>query len=293
MNNARYPVPIGDRLVGDGHPCYVIAEIGINHNGDIETCKKLIDAAKNAGCDAVKFQKRTPELCVPKAQAHKEKETPWGVMTYLEYKRRLEFGKAEYDAISDYCARLGIDWFASVWDEDAVDFIEQYQPVCYKVASASLTDDNLIKHINSKGRPIVLSTGMSNEEQIEHAKSLIDSRRLIIMHSTSAYPCPAEYLNLNVLQKMRTSYEGPVGYSGHEVGLSTTIAAVALGANSVERHITLGRSMWGTDHAASVEPQGLSRLVRDIRVVEKAMGDGKKVVYDAEMAQLEKLRRVR
>jgi N-acetylneuraminate synthase len=286
-------VLIGDRAVGDGHPVYIVAEIGINHNGALEVAKKLIDTAVLAGCDAVKFQKRTPELCVPEGQREVMRETAWGLMTYLEYRQRVEFGLGEYEEIDRYCKEKNITWFASCWDEPSVDFIEQWAPACYKIASASLTDDELLQHVNSKGRPIILSTGMSSLEEIRHAVSLLDQNRLLIAHSTSSYPCKPEELNLRMINALREEFSCPIGYSGHEVGLQTTYAAVVLGACFVERHITLDRAMWGSDQAASVEPWGYMRLVRDIRVIEQALGDGAKKVYDSEKAMLHRLRKVK
>ena len=284
-------IRIGDRLVGKGHPTYVIAEIGINHNGDLEVAKKLIDAASLAGCDAVKFQKRTPELCVPPEQREIPRETPWGVMTYMEYRYRTEFGQEEYAEIDRYCAEKDIAWFASCWDEKSVDFIEGFEPVCYKIASASLTDEVLLSRLQSTGRPLILSTGMSTAEQIRATVSRLGLDKLLLAHSTSTYPCKPEELNLRMVQTLQEEFDCPIGYSGHEVGLQTTLAAVVLGATFVERHITLDRAMWGSDQAASVEPWGLMRLVRDIRTIEKALGDGVKKVYDSELPALRKLRR--
>lgn len=287
----NHTVEIGGRPVGPGHPAWIVAEIGINHNGDLGITKKLIDAAALAGCDAVKFQKRTPELCVPLDQQGIPRETPWGVMTYLDYKRRMEFGEDEYEEIDGYCREKKISWFASCWDEPSVDFIERFEPPCHKIASACLTDDALLSRIRSARRPVILSTGMSTMDQIRHAVSLLDESRLLIAHSTSAYPCHPEELNLRMIQTLQSEFEVPIGYSGHEVGLQTTIAAVVLGAAFVERHITLDRAMWGSDQAASIEPWGLMRLVRDIRVVESALGDGRKVVYESELGAKKKLRR--
>jgi len=286
------PISLGGRLVGDGQPVYVIAEIGLNHNGEVKLAKQLIDAAGLAGCDAVKFQKRTPELCVPPEQQNIERETPWGVMTYLEYRHRVEFGQEDYAEIDRYCKEKGMVWFASCWDEPSVDFIEAFDPPCYKIASASLTDDALLKHTAATGKPIILSSGMSTMEEIAHAIGLFDPDRLLLAHATSTYPCPPEELNLNMIPQLKAKYDFPIGYSGHEVGLQTTLAAVTLGATFVERHITLDRAMWGSDQAASVEPAGFHRLVRDIRVIEKAMGDGVKKVYDSELPIRKKLRRV-
>ncbi len=283
-------VKIGDRLVGEGQPTFIIAEIGINHNGDLGIAKKLIDAAALAGCDAVKFQKRTPELCVPPEQRNLMRETPWGAMTYMEYRYRVEFGAEAFSQIDKYCREKGIMWFTSCWDLPSVDFIERYQPVCYKIASASLTDDSLLRHINGRGRPIILSTGMSTMEQIRHAVSLLARDRLLIAHSTSSYPCKPEELNLSMIRTLRQEFDCPVGYSGHEVGLQTTYAAVAQGACFVERHITLDRAMWGSDQAASVEPWGFMRLARDIRIIESALGDGVKRVYESEIPIMNRLR---
>lgn len=282
---------IGDRMVGDHCPVYIIGEIGINHNGDLNIAKKLIDAAVQAGCDAVKFQKRTPELCVPPEQRGVLRETPWGTMTYLEYRYRVEFGQAEYAEIDAYCQEHGIAWFASCWDKPSVEFIEQFSPVCYKIASASLTDNELLRQTSATGRPLILSTGMSTMDEILRAVSLLAPERLLITHSTSSYPCRPDELNLRMIPTLRQTFNLPIGYSGHEAGLSTTYAAVALGANLVERHITLDRTMWGSDQAASVEPWGLARLVRDIRVIERALGDGVKQVYDSEVPIRQKLRR--
>ncbi len=286
-------VEIGGRRIGDRHLVYIIAEIGINHNGDLDIAKKLIDAAALAGCDAVKFQKRTPEVCVPAEQRDVMRETPWGLMSYLEYRHRVEFGRDEYTEIDRYCKEKNIAWFASCWDKPSVDFLEQFAPVCYKIASASLTDDRLLQHINATGRPIILSTGMSTMREIRHAVSLLSQDRLLVAHSTSSYPCKPEELNLRVIHTLRREFDCPIGYSGHEVGLQTTYAAVVLGACFVERHITLDRAMWGSDQAASVEPWGFMRLVRDIRVIEQALGDGAKHVYESELPVMKALRRVR
>jgi N-acetylneuraminate synthase len=284
---------IGTRLVGPGHPAYLIGEIGINHNGDLAIAKKLIDAAAVAGCDAVKFQKRTPELCVPPEQQNLLRETPWGLITYLDYRHRVELGESDYREIDRYCREKGLAWFASCWDEPSVDFIERFAPVCYKIASASLTDAAILAKLRATGRPLILSTGMSTMEEIRAAVSQLDLDRLLLTHATSSYPCRPDQLNLRMIQTLQKEFSCPVGYSGHEVGLQTTTAAVALGASLIERHITLDRAMWGSDQAASVEPGGLVRLVRDIRVIEQAMGDGVKQIYDSEKSARAKLRRVK
>jgi len=278
---------------GDGHPVYVIAEIGINHNGSLEVAKKLIEGAAQAGCDAVKFQKRTPELCVPMDQRLIERDTPWGRMTYMDYRYKVEFGYDDYAEIDAYCREKGIAWFASCWDEDAVDFMEQFNPPCYKAASASLTDLTLLKKTKATGRPLIISTGMSTMEEVDAAVEALGRDNLMIAHTNSTYPCPVDQLNLRMINTLKQKYPTvPIGYSGHEVGLATTWAAVALGAVFVERHVTLDRAMWGSDQAASVEISGMSRLVSNIRDIEKALGDGVKRVYEGEAAARKKLRRV-
>jgi N-acetylneuraminate synthase len=283
-------IKIGNREVGDGQPCFIIAEIGINHNGDLEIARRLIDAAVNAGCDAVKFQKRTVEVVYTAEELAKPRENPFGP-TNGDLKRGLEFGVAQYREIDRHCKERGILWFASCWDEASVDFIEQFQPPCYKIASASLTDDGLLRHHRRYGRPIILSTGMSTLEQVDHAVEVLGRENLLLMHTNSTYPSKIEELNLRTLQTLARRYGVPVGYSGHEVGLAPSVGAVAVGACAIERHITLDRAMWGSDQAASVEPQGFERLVKDIRAVEKAMGDGVKRVYETEIPIMKKLRR--
>ena len=284
-------IKIGGRSVGDGYPVYIIAEIGINHNGDINIAKKLIDAAVLAGCDAVKFQKRTIEIVYTPEELAKPRENPFGP-TNGDLKRGLEFGHDQYAALDKYCREKGITWFASCWDEGAVDFIEKFKPPCYKIASASLTDDNLLKYHRKFGKPLILSTGMADMPLIEHAVEVLGKDDLIILHCTSTYPCRVEELNLRGIITLREKFpEIPIGYSGHEVGLSTSLAAACLGACVIERHITLDRAMWGSDQAASIEPQGFMRLVRDIRTVEAAMGNGYIKIYDSEKPIISRLRR--
>lgn len=284
-------IKIGNRKIGNGNPAYVIAEVGINHNGDMTTAKEMILSAKETGADAVKFQKRTPELCVPKEQRDIMRETPWGYITYMEYREKVEFGEDEYKEIDRYCKELGIDWFVSVWDESSVDFMEKFHPVCYKLPSASLTDHSLLKKVRETGRPMIISTGMSTTEQIDAAVKVIGTEDLVILHSTSSYPCDPDELNLRVILTLKQKYDCPIGYSGHEVGLIPSVISVGLGANVVERHFTLDRAMWGGDQAASVEPVGFRRLVRYIRVTEMSLGDGVKRVYDSEKSSMKKLRR--
>ena len=284
-------IKIANRAIGTGHPVYIVAEIGINHNGDLSIAKKLIDVACHAGCDAVKFQKRTPELCVPPDQQNKMRETPWGYITYLEYRHKTEFGLKEYEVIDHYCKDRGISWFASCWDAPSVDSIRQFDPPCYKIPSAMITNVSLLKHFRHTDKPLILSTGMSTMDEIKGAVDILGTDNLIIAHCTSTYPCPPPELNLRMTQTLQNEFPCPIGYSGHEVGLPTTIAAVALGACYIERHITLDRAMWGSDHSASVEPGGLERLVKYIRVVEEALGDGIKRIYPSEIVPMRRLRR--
>jgi N-acetylneuraminate synthase len=289
----RPRIRVGNRWLGDGEPVYIIAEIGINHNGSLDLAEKMIAGAARAGCDAVKFQKRTPELCVPRGQWDKMRETPWGPMTYIEYRRRIEFGLEDYEAIDRICRRLGIDWFASCWDEPSVDFVARFDPPLFKGASASLTDLPLLTKMRATSRPLMISTGMSTLAEMDAAVTALGEDGLLIAHSTSAYPCPLENLNLRVIPSIRGRYRRAViGYSGHEPGLAPTGAAVALGARFIERHITLDRALWGSDQAASVEIHGLEILVRNIRDIESALGDGVKRVYESELAARTRLRRV-
>lgn len=285
-------VKIGNHMVGEGHPAYIVAEIGINHNGSIDMAKQMIAAAKAAGVDAVKFQKRTPELCVPPDQRGQMRETPWGYITYLDYRYKVEFDKDGYTEIDRYCREIGIPWFASVWDEPSVDFMEHFDTPAYKVPSASLTDHSLLRKIRSTIRPVILSTGMSTMEQIQASIEVLGLQDLVITHATSTYPCEPEELNLKVIQTLMQKFPVPIGYSGHEVGLIPSVAAVTFGACMVERHITLDRALWGSDQAASVEPSGFERLVKYIRVVEASLGDGEKKVYESEKSSMKKLRRV-
>ena len=282
---------VGSTEIGKNRPVYIIAEIGINHNGDIAIAKQLMDVAAQSGCNAVKFQKRTPAICVPEDQKSQMRETPWGTMTYLDYKERTEFGQSEYEQIDAYAKKLNIHWFASPWDLPSVDFLLGFNPVCIKVASASLTDTALLSKIAATRVPLILSTGMSTMDEIESAVALISNTQFGLAHATSTYPCQPTELNLRMIQTLDSKFKVPVGYSGHETGLATTVAAVAMGATFIERHITLDRSMWGTDHSASVEPTGLDRLVRDIRNTEAALGNGVKCVFDSELPVKARLRR--
>jgi len=284
-------IKIGKTEIGPSLPIYIVGEIGINHNGDIDVVKKLVDVAAETGLNAVKFQKRTPELCVPRDQWDIERDTPWGVMKYIDYRYKVEFDESEYSEISDYCDSKGIDWFASPWDEEAVDFLDKFDTPCYKIASASVTDMILLEKVHSTGRPVIMSSGMSTMDEIRAGVDALGRDNLLICHSTSAYPCEPSELNLRMIDTLSKEFDVPIGYSGHETGLSTTLAATVLGACLVERHITLDRAMWGSDQSASIEPQGVAKLVRDIRVVESALGDGVKKVYDSELGVMQKLRR--
>jgi len=286
-------IKIGNKLVGEGQPCFIVAEIGINHNGDISNVKKLIDVAVNAGCDAVKFQKRTVDIVYTKEELAVLRPSPFGD-TNGDLKRGLELTYDDYKEIDKYCKEENIIWFASCWDEDSVDFISKFNTPCYKIASASLTDDNLLIHTAKQGKPVLLSTGMSTLEQIKHAIKVIEgagNNEIIIYHCTSTYPTDCGESNLNVMHKLAIEHNYNIAYSGHERGLLPSILAASMGACSVERHITLDRTMWGSDQAFSLEPRGVRLLVRDIREIFSIMGNGDKVVYDSELPIIKKLRR--
>ena len=284
-------VKIGNILVGDNQPCFIIAEIGINHNGSLKDAKRLIDMAVSNGCNAVKFQKRTVDVVYSKEELERPRPNVFGE-TNGDLKRGLEFGLEEYKEIDEYCKQKHIMWFASCWDKGSVDFIDQFNPPCYKIASASLTDDELLKYTKSKGKPILLSTGMSTMEEIEHAMEILGEENTIIYHCTATYPSNSNEINLNCINTLKERFSCPVGYSGHERGIAPSILAVGLGACSVERHITLDRTNWGSDQAASLETPGLFHMVRDIRQVPMLLSDGKKVVYEREIPIRKKLRRV-
>lgn len=284
-------VPVGKRLIGDGQPCFIVAEIGINHNGDLDLAKKLISMAVAAGCDAVKLQKRTVEVVYSAEELAKPRENPFGA-TNGDLKRGLEFGAAEYGEIDAYCKAMHMPWFASCWDEASVDFVSRFDVPCFKVASASLTDDRLLRHTRAAGKPIILSTGMSTVAEIDRAVETLGTKNLAILHACSTYPAYYKELNLRVIPMLRERYGVPVGYSGHETGIPSSVAAVVLGACCVERHITMDRAMWGSDQAASLEHNGIARLVRDIRLIEESLGDGVKRVVEREYPIIKKLRRV-
>jgi N-acetylneuraminate synthase len=284
-------VKIGNRLIGDDQPCFIVAEIGINHSGNIDLAKRLISVAVAAGCDAVKFQKRTVDVVYTPEELAKPRENPFGP-TNGDLKYGLEFEQEEYEEIDALCRSVKMPWFASPWDERSVDFLEHFASPVYKIASASLTDDSLLRHTRRTGKPIILSTGMSTYDEIDHAVEVLGKEDLILMHATSTYPANYDELNLRAIPIMTARYGVPVGYSGHETGIPTSVCAAALGACCVERHITLDRASWGSDQAASLEPNGITRLVRDIRLWEQARGDGIKRVYERELPIIKKLRRV-
>jgi N-acetylneuraminate synthase len=284
-------IKIGSKIVGDDQPCFIVAEIGINHSGSIDLAKRLISVAVAAGCDAVKFQKRTVEVVYTTEELAKLRENPFGP-TNGDLKRGLEFGQVEYEEIDAFCRSIKMPWFASPWDEGSVDFLEQFALPVYKIASASLTDDHLLRTIRGTAKPIILSTGMSTYAEIDHAVEVLGKEDLILMHATSTYPANYDELNLRAIPAMAERYGVPIGYSGHETGIPTSVCAAALGACCVERHVTLDRASWGSDQAASLEPNGISRVVRDIRLWEQAKGDGIKRVYEREMPVIKKLRRV-
>ena len=283
-------VIINGKTVGTDCPVFIVAEVGINHNGSVDIAKEMIRRANNKGVDAVKLQKRTIEVVYSKEELDKYRESPWGT-TNRAQKEGLEFGKDDYDEIDRYCKSLDLIWYASCWDEASVDFIDQYDPPCYKMASATLTDHDLLKYHRTKGKPIIIATGMSTMNEIENAVKVLGKENLILLHSTSTYPCKPEELNLKVIKTLIDKFDVPVGYSGHEVGISTTVVAVAIGAFMVERHFTLDRSMYGSDQAASLEQNGLRHIVDYIRTYEKAIGDGVKNVFDSELPVKERLRR--
>jgi len=273
---------------------YLIAEIGINHNGDIQIAKKLIDAAFACQWDCVKFQKREPEISVPEHQKNNPKETPWGKMTYLEYKKRLEFGKKEYDYIDKYCREKPIPWTASVWDLPSLEFLLQYDIPFIKIPSAKLTEKELLIKAAKSGKPLVVSTGMSTIKEIDEVVEILEkyASQYLLMHCNSAYPAPKNELNLNCIQTLRKRYKCPVGYSGHEYDLEPSVYATVLGARVIERHITLDHSLWGTDQASSLEVVAMDMLKKRIKDINTILGNGEKKVTEGEKLVRKKLRGV-
>lgn len=284
-------IRIKNKIISADSPIFFVGEIGINHNGSIENAKKLIDMANLCEIDAIKFQKRTPEICVPDHKKNEIRETPWGDITYLEYKKKIEFGEEEYKQIDEYCRTKNTIWYASPWDLPSVDFLEQFKVPCYKIASAKLTDRELLEKVSKLNKPIFLALGMSTAEEIDKAIKVLKNNDLVLMHCNSSYPAPDNELNLNFIKTLKTKYpDHIIGYSGHELGISASLIAAELGAKVIERHITLDRAMWGTDQAASIEYSGLRRLIRDLRKLEVWKGDGVKKVSKAERIVRDKLR---
>ena len=273
--------------------CYVIGEIGINHNGDLEIAKKLIEMAKHAGCDAVKFQKRNPDEAVPNHLKNLPRETPWGVLSYLEYKKKIEFGKNEYDEIDKFCSKIQIEWSASAWDITSLDFLKTYNLPFNKVASAMVTNLDFLEEVAKERKLAFVSTGMCELIDIDKAVNIFRKENcpIVILHTISTYPASHEDLNLLVIKTLQSRYpEIPVGYSGHEPSVTPSLYAVALGAVAIERHITLDRSMYGTDQSASLELRGLSKMISEIRRIPLTMGDGVKKFTIKEKTVAEKLR---
>ena len=286
-------INLGGRMVGEGYDPYFIAEIGINHNGDLNVAKRLIDASYAIGWDCVKFQKRTPDLCVPEDQKNVMRQTPWGEMSYLEYKKRIEFGREEYDYIDEYCKEKPIFWSASPWDMPSLEFLLQYNIPFIKLASATNGNIELIKKACASGKPILMSTGMSTQEELDRAVSTLEdfsSGNYALLHTNSVYPAPIDELNLKYIQTLKERYKCVVGYSGHEHNLEPTVAAVTLGADIVERHVTLSHDMWGTDQKASLEINAMFMLYHRCIDIKKMMGDGRKKLGEDEMKVRKKLR---
>lgn len=271
----------------------MVAEIGINHNGSLDIAKRLIDAAYACGWHCVKFQKRTPNLCVPEGQKNVLKDTPWGRITYLEYRYKMEFGHNEYSFIDNYCKAKPIFWTSSVWDIPSLEFIITYNVPFLKIPSAKLTEQSLIKAASQSGKPVVLSTGMSLVEEIDKAVEILEKNskgNYILMHTNSAYPTPVEELNLRTINFLKERYRCIVGYSGHEYDLEPSVVAAVLGAKIIERHITIDHNMWGSDHSASLEVHAMDMLLKRIKNIGTMLGDGVKRVTRKEMESRKRLR---
>ena len=289
----KLEIYLGDNIINEVSAPYIIAEIGINHNGDLKIAKKLIDGANAAGWNAVKFQKREPDIAVPEAQKSVMRDTPWGRMTYLDYKKHVEFGKKEYDYIDKYCKEKPIDWSASPWDMPSLEFLLQYDIPFIKIASATIVQDELLKKAAQSGKVIIMSTGMSTWEEIDHAVEILEKYAeggYVIMHTNSTYPAPDENLNLRMITTLKERYRCLVGYSGHEQSLEPTVMACVLGACVIERHVTLDHSMWGTDQAASLTLHAMDMLHRRVRNVRSILGDGSRSLSEAELAVKKRLR---
>ena len=290
---ANQSIKISDHIIGNSNPVFMVAEIGINHNGSLDIAKRLIDAAFACNWHCAKFQKRSPDLCVPEKQKNILRDTPWGKITYLEYKYKVEFDHKEYSYINKYCKEKPIDWTASVWDLSSLEFLLNYDVSFIKIPSAKLTEDELLKAVSQSGKPIVLSTGMSTTEEVDKAVGILEKYSkgdYVLMHTNSAYPAPVDELNLRVINYLRDRYKCIVGYSGHEYGLEPSVIAVTLGAKIIERHITLNHNMWGSDHAASLEVHAMDMLIKRIEGIRTALGDGVKRVTKTELESRKKLR---
>ena len=275
-----------------GKSIFFIAEAGINHNGDLENALRLIRMAKDAGCDAVKFQKREPEICVPQEMRGVLRETPWGQLTYFDYKKKIEFGEEEYDEINRYCSLLEIDWSASAWDVPSLEFLDRYNLSFNKVASALTTNLEFLEQVAVRRKLTYVSVGMCNYVQIDAALEIFKSKNcpIVLMHTISNYPADERHLNLRMIETLKERYKVPIGYSGHESTVTPSIVAATLGAVAIERHITLDRAMWGTDHAASLEFAGLNNLVGAVRKIDLVLGDGIKKVVPGESDMAKKMR---
>jgi len=271
---------------------YLIAEIGINHNGDIEIAKKLIDATNACGWHCAKFQKRNPDICVPEHQKLIKRDTPWGEMTYIDYKYKVEFRKEEYDIIDKYCREKPLPWTASVWDIDSLEFIQNYDVPFLKIPSAHITNKGLLTEAAKSKIPIIISTGMSTWQIVDSAVEILEKERseYAILHCNSTYPAPYNELNLNVIPKMKERYKCTIGYSGHEYDLEPSVLAVALGAQIIERHITLDHNMWGTDHKSSLEVHAMDLLKKRISNIGAMLGNNEKVITESEKPIMKKLR---
>ena len=291
---ANKTIKIGNYEVGDKSPIvFMIAEIGLNHNADLQIAKKLIAAAFACGWHCVKFQKRTPELAVPKQQKNVLRDTPWGKMTYLEYRNKIELNKQDYDYIDKFCKEKPILWSASIWDIPSLRFIISYKPPFIKIPSAKLIDKELILEVCKSDIPIILSTGMSTLDEIDQAVNILEKSSCgdyILMHSNSTYPTPHEDINLGVIKLLKEKYKCVIGYSGHEYDLEPSVIAVALGAKVIERHVTLDHNMWGSDHFASLEVHAMDMLYKRLKDVNTIIGDGIKRVTDKELEIKNKLR---
>lgn len=290
---ANKEIKLGDAIINETSVPYLIAEIGINHNGDIQIAKRLIDAANATGWNAVKFQKRCPDIAVPEAQKGVMRDTPWGRMTYLEYKKRIEFEKPEYDVINQYCSEKPMAWTASPWDMPSLEFLLQYDVPFIKIASATNDNRDILIEACKSGKPLIVSTGMSTLEEIDATVDLLEkygNGDYILLHTNSSYPAKEEELNLMVMNTLKERYQCLVGYSGHEMNLEPTVVAAALGARVIERHVTLSHDMWGTDQKASLEIHAMDMLRKRIDSVVRAVGDGEKRIYEGEAAARTKLR---